>query len=52
MKIRIILHESVVESNLVRIANEQNWWMHERYAADGGNNVSIQVFPSATLGVP
>jgi hypothetical protein len=24
----------------------------ERYAADGGNNVSIQVFPSATLGVP
>lgn len=24
----------------------------ERYAADGGNNVSIHVFPSATLGVP
>ena len=24
----------------------------ERYAADGGNNVAIQVFPSATLGVP
>ena len=24
----------------------------ERYAAGGGNNVSIQVFPSATLGVP
>jgi hypothetical protein len=24
----------------------------KRYAADGGNNVSIQVFPSATLGVP
>lgn len=24
----------------------------ERYAADHGNNVSIQVFPSATLGVP
>ena len=24
----------------------------ERYAADGGNNVSIQVYPSATLGVP
>ena len=23
-----------------------------RYAADGGNNVAIQVFPSATLGVP
>ena len=23
-----------------------------RYATDGGNNVSIQVFPSATLGVP
>ncbi len=23
-----------------------------RYAADGGNNVSIQVFPSASLGVP
>jgi len=23
-----------------------------RYAADGGNNVSIQVYPSATLGVP
>jgi len=23
-----------------------------RYAGDGGNNVSIQVFPSATLGVP
>jgi hypothetical protein len=23
-----------------------------KYAADGGNNVSIQVFPSATLGVP
>jgi hypothetical protein len=24
----------------------------ERYAAEGGNNVSLQVFPSATLGVP
>ena len=24
----------------------------KRYATDGGNNVSIQVFPSATLGVP
>ena len=24
----------------------------EHYAADGGNNVAIQVFPSATLGVP
>ena len=24
----------------------------ERYAADGGNNVALQVFPSATLGVP
>ena len=24
----------------------------ERYAADGGNNVAIEVFPSATLGVP
>ena len=24
----------------------------ERYATDGGNNVAIQVFPSATLGVP
>jgi hypothetical protein len=24
----------------------------ERYAADGGNNVSLEVFPSATLGVP
>ncbi len=24
----------------------------ERYAADGGNNVAIQVYPSATLGVP
>jgi hypothetical protein len=24
----------------------------ERYGAEGGNNVSIQVFPSATLGVP
>jgi hypothetical protein len=24
----------------------------ERYAAEGGNNVAIQVFPSATLGVP
>ena len=24
----------------------------ERYAADDGNNVSIQVYPSATLGVP
>jgi hypothetical protein len=24
----------------------------ERYAAEGGNNVSIQVYPSATLGVP
>jgi len=23
-----------------------------RYAADGGNNISIQVYPSATLGVP
>jgi hypothetical protein len=23
-----------------------------RYAADGGNNVSVQVYPSATLGVP
>jgi len=23
-----------------------------RYAADGGNNVSIRVYPSATLGVP
>lgn len=23
-----------------------------RYAADGGNNVAIEVFPSATLGVP
>jgi hypothetical protein len=24
----------------------------ERFAADGGNNVAIQVYPSATLGVP
>jgi hypothetical protein len=24
----------------------------ERYAAEGGNNVSLQVYPSATLGVP
>jgi hypothetical protein len=24
----------------------------ERYAAEGGNNVAIQVFPSATLGTP
>jgi hypothetical protein len=24
----------------------------ERYAAEGGNNIAIQVFPSATLGVP
>lgn len=24
----------------------------ERYATDGGNNVAIEVFPSATLGVP
>jgi len=24
----------------------------ERYAAEGGNNVAIQVFPSATLGAP
>ena len=24
----------------------------QRYAADGGNNVALQVFPSATLGVP
>ena len=24
----------------------------DRYAADGGNNVSIQVYPSATLGAP
>jgi hypothetical protein len=24
----------------------------ERYAAEGGNNVAIQVYPSATLGVP
>jgi hypothetical protein len=24
----------------------------ERYAADGGNNVSIRVYPSASLGVP
>jgi hypothetical protein len=23
-----------------------------RYAAEGGNNVAIQVYPSATLGVP
>jgi hypothetical protein len=23
-----------------------------RYAADNGNNVAIEVFPSATLGVP
>jgi hypothetical protein len=24
----------------------------ERYAAGGGNNVSIRVYPSASLGVP
>ena len=24
----------------------------EKYATDGGNNVALQVFPSATLGVP
>jgi hypothetical protein len=24
----------------------------EKYATDGGNNVALEVFPSATLGVP
>jgi hypothetical protein len=34
-RVRVVLHESVVESNLIKIANDQNWWMHERHAREG-----------------
>jgi hypothetical protein len=41
-------------SKLGRVANISRFEKQAlaRYAADGGNNVSIQVYPSATLGVP
>jgi hypothetical protein len=41
-------------SKLGRVANVSRFEHQslERFAADGGNNVSIQVYPSATLGVP
>jgi hypothetical protein len=41
-------------SKLGRVANISRFEEQAlaRYAADEGNNVSIQVYPSATLGVP
>jgi hypothetical protein len=41
-------------SKLGRVANVSRFERQSlaRFAADGGNNVAIQVYPSATLGVP
>ena len=46
--------DRLIESKLGRVVNIRRYEKQAlaRFATDGGNNVSIEVYPSASLGVP